>query len=155
MELIQVLTAQLGLSTEQATHAAGGAFEALQSAAPAAAFEALRSKVPESAQWMQAAQAKTNASSGLGADLLGGLFGALDTRGVGELLPALLKSGIGTDTAKQIIPILLHFLEERMGKEGMAKLCSAIPLLGSLTSTQGTPGLGNAISSLMGNRFGA
>lgn len=183
MDLIGTLTSQLGIGKEQAEGAAGAIFGAIKSEAPAGDFQALSDKIPEAAGWMKSAAALAGGGAGgpdlggmiggalggmLGgggaaaAPTAGGLLGSAlqalggaggSVGGLASLLPLLQNLKLDQNIVSQLAPIVLSFIQQRMGAEAIGKLTQGSPLLGQLASMAGGGGGAGGLAGMVGKLF--
>lgn len=125
-ELIQQLTAQLGIQEDQAKGGAGLLFKLAQEKL-GGDFAKVTEVLPEVKNLIGQAPSEGGASK-----LLGGLASSLGAKGVGDL--ATLAGGfskLNLDPAmiKQFAPIVLGFLQTRLNPQVMAQLTEAVKKL--------------------------
>ncbi len=64
----------------------------------------------------------------------------------------LAKLDLKQDVLTQLAPIVISFLQQRMGAEAMGKLTQGSPVLGQLTSMVGGNG-GSGVAGMLGKLF--
>lgn len=140
MDLIGMVTSQLGVSAPAAEGAVGSVLAAIKQHAPADAFAAVEQKAPEVQKWVAAAPAPDGegGGGGLGGGL-GGLVGGLAGGALGgaagqlaSLTGSLSKLGIGAGSLGQLVPMVLEFIKARAGDGIASKLMGAVPFLSQL-----------------------
>lgn len=136
MDLISALTSQLGIDTDKAQGLAGAALGTLQEqvsqklGGPDAA--AFAGQIPELAQWKDRAAALTGGGGaggllGAASSLLGGAgAGGFD---IASLVQLATKAGVGPGAAKQLLPLVLQFLQSRLDPALLSKITAAVPAL--------------------------
>lgn len=148
MDLIAALSSQLGIDAGKAQGLAGAALGSLQQQVSqklgGGDAAAIGSQIPELAQWKTQAEALSSEGGGgllggagglLGAasGLLGGLAGGGSGAGGGFDVAALVqlaaKAGVGPAAAKQLLPLVLQFLQSRLDPGLLSKVLSAVPAL--------------------------
>ena len=156
MDLISSLASTLGIPADQASALAGLALGTAKSQVAekdGALAGTLAQKVPELASW-EAAASKAQATlaapsgggllgglmsaagSGLGNQLLGAVAGQNAAQGA-ALIGLLGKLGLSADHARLAAPVLLKFLESRLGPDTVQKVLGYAPLLASASSFLG------------------
>jgi hypothetical protein len=168
MDLIGTISSSLGVSPESAQGAVGSLLALVKQHAPADAFSAVETQAPETKQWMNSAAQPTveggGAGGGLLGDLLGAAGGALGGLGglgaqlgaaagpLGSLISALSKHGLSGDALGTLVPLVLQFLQTKIGPDTLARLISAVPFLAHLAGggaqPAGEPSLAGALGSL-------
>jgi Protein of unknown function VcgC/VcgE (DUF2780) len=174
MDLVQTLSAKLGVSPEQAQGLAGGLLGVVNGAvhhgAGADAASQLQAAVPELKNWLQTAAAHQNvpaaASSGDLLGMLGSMLGSgqgagaatgnlgtqLQGNGAAAAMTTMLaKYGVKPEQLASVAPILGQFLQHRMGSDGAQSVLGKV--LPMLTSPQAQGALGG-IASALGGLFG-
>jgi Protein of unknown function VcgC/VcgE (DUF2780) len=157
MDLIGTVTSALGIDSSAAEGAVGSVFKLLKQNAPADAFGAVEEKVPEAAKWMGAAPAPEGGGGALGG-LLGAAAGALGgslgqaAGPLGGLVASLSKSGVGGDALGKLVPLVLQFLQGRVGDGVVAKLVGSIPALAPFLGGSNQSG-GASAASVLGSLF--
>lgn len=160
MDLIGTVTSSLGIDPRSAEGAVGSVLKLLKQNAPADAFGEVEAKVPEASQWMQkAASPEGGGGGGLG-DLLGSAAGALGgalggslgqaAGPLGGLVASLSKAGVGGDALGKLLPLVMQFLQSRVGAGVVEKLVAAVPALAPFLGGAGgtNPSLGGMLGSL-------
>jgi hypothetical protein len=119
-ELVDLLSKNLGVSGAQAEGGAAVLFKAAKDKLGAPEFDRLLSGVPGLPDLMKKAPA---AGGGLGG-MLGGLAGALGGNAalIGTIVSGFGKLGLTTDHAKKFVPVILEFLESKVGPDVVSKL---------------------------------
>jgi hypothetical protein len=119
-ELIDLLSKNLGVSGAQAEGGAAVLFKAAKDKLGAPEFDRLLSGVPGLPDLMKKAPA---GGGGLGG-MLGGLAGALGGNAalIGTIVSGFGKLGLTTDHAKKFVPVILGFLESKVGPDVVSKL---------------------------------
>lgn len=150
MDLISTLAGAMGIPEEQAKAVAGLALGTAKSQVaeqdPGLAGK-LAAAVPELAGWQAAADAQTAApppsgggllgglmsaaSGGLGNQLLGAVAGPQAAQGA-ALVGLLSKLGLSAQHAGLAAPILLKFLESRLGPDQVQQVLTYAPMLASM-----------------------
>lgn len=147
MDLIGTLAETLGVDGKVAEALAGQLLGTAREQAGAAETAKLDEAVPEISRWEQTAHEVLEEDSGA-TEGSGGLFGSLAQMagtGIGkELVGAVLgdeaedtaaivalmsKLGLKTEHAAMAAPVVIDFLEDRIGKEWLDRLVSAAPML--------------------------
>lgn len=78
----------------------------------------------------------------------GGNLGAL-----ASLLPLLQNLKLDQNILSQLAPIVLNFIQQRMGAEAIGKLTQGSPLLGQLASMAGGSGGAGGLAGMVGKLF--
>jgi hypothetical protein len=119
-ELIDLLSKNLGVSGTQAEGGAAVLFKAAKDKLGAPEFDRLLSGVPGLPDLMKKAPA---AGGGLGG-MLGGLAGAIGGNAalIGTIVSGFGKLGLTTDHAKKFVPVILEFLEAKVGPDVVSRL---------------------------------
>lgn len=171
MDLIGSLSQQLGIDSSAAETAAGGVLEVVRGHAGPEEAQQIDQKVPEASGWI--AKARALAAGGGGGGVMGALSGALGQAGgaagaiggLAGLTGMLGKLGIGEEKLGGVLPLVLQFLQARLGGEVANKLFAAVPFLqhfvggnvgahpGTGTSQEASGGLGGLLSGA-GKLFG-
>jgi hypothetical protein len=172
MDLVQTLSAKLGVTPEQAQGLAGGLLGVVNGAVhhgagPDAAGQ-LQAAIPELKSWMQTAAAHQGVTapagggdllgtlgamlgSGQGGAAAGGLATQLQGTGAATAMTNMMtKYGVKPEQLAAVAPMLGQFLQHRMGPDGQAVIGKVLPML---TSGQGQGALGG-IASMLGGLFG-
>lgn len=160
MDLIAALSSQLGIDADKAQGLAGGALGALQQQVAeklgGGNAAALAGQIPELAQWQAKAAALSSDAGGGG--LLGGAGGLLGAASsllggggsgfdVAALVQLAAKAGVGPAAAKQLLPLVLQFLQSRLDPALLSKITAAIP---ALTGGGTKGGLLGALGGILG-----
>lgn len=162
MDLLNALTSIAGIDTPDAQALAGAVLGAARSQADDAGTEQLDAAVPELDAWVDAAQHRSDvpdeapregflgnlmdfAGSSTGGALLGAVAGE-EAKEKAQVVAVLSKVGLSAGQAAPAAPILLSFLEERMGKDSLGKLLAAAPILQGLAQLK-AGGEGNDLAS--------
>ena len=139
MDLIAALSSQLGIDADKAQGLAGAALGLLQQQVSqklgGADGAALSSQIPELAQWKAKAEA-SSAGGAVGGGLLGGAGGLLGAArsllggggggfDVAALVQLAAKAGVGPAAARQLLPLLLQFLQSRLDPALLGKISAA------------------------------
>ncbi len=152
MDLIAILTQQLGVSPDKAEGLAGGALgmikEQVAQHVGADQAQQLAAKIPELSQW--ADKANTLRDGAPGGGLLGSLGGLIGGGGgqLGALGALISGAGLDISSAQSLLPPIVEFLKTRLDPEMVQKIGNAVPLLRGLT------GGGVDLSSTLGGLFG-
>ncbi|MEY4549789.1 MAG: hypothetical protein RL685_5984 [Pseudomonadota bacterium] len=165
MDLIAELSSQLGIDADKAQGLAGGALGSLQKQVAeklgGTDAAAIAGQIPELGQWKARAEALSSAEGGGG--LLGGLGGAGGLLGaasgllggggsgsgfdVAALVQLAAKAGVGPAAAKQLLPLVLQFLQSRLDPALLSKITAVIPVL---TGGANKGGLMGALGGILG-----
>lgn len=142
MDLIAALTSQLGIDADKAQGLAGAALGALQQQVSqklgGADAAALAGQVPEVGQWKAQAEALSAGGGGAGgllgvaSGLLGsgpGGGGAASGFDLASLIQLATKAGVGPAAAKQLLPLVLQFLQTRLDPALLSRITAAVPAL--------------------------
>lgn len=159
IDLIGNLVGTLGVDHHQAEGAAGTVLGLIKQNAPEGTLDGVVAKTPEAQGWMdKAAPALTGGGGGLGSLLGGGGLGGLGSLGglvqgaaaLQTVTAALEKLGIPSGVAAQAIPIVLSFLQTKLGDKSFAALTSKVPFLQELSGSQASAagGLAGAFGKL-------
>jgi flavorubredoxin len=108
-DLIQSLTSQLGITTEQAAGGAGAMFNLAKSRLSSEDFSQIAASVPDIDGLMAAAPALTDTASDAVASMLGG------ENGLGSLASLAIsfgQLGLPSDMITQFTPIILDYLQQ-------------------------------------------
>jgi hypothetical protein len=146
MDLIAALSSQLGIDGDKAQGLAGAALGSLQQQVAqklsGGDASAIAAQIPEIEQWKAKAAALSSdgGSLGGGGGLLGGVGGLLGAASgllggggsgfdVAALVQLAAKSGVGPAAAKQLLPLVLQFLQSRLDPGLLSKIVAAVPAL--------------------------
>lgn len=160
MDLIAALTSQLGIDADKAQGLAGAALGSLQQQVSqklgGADAASLAGQIPEIEQW-KARAASLGESGGGALGGAGGLLGAasslLGGAGAGggfdiaSLVQLAAKAGVGPGAAKQLLPLVLQFLQSRLDPGLLSKITSAVP---ALSGAGNKGGLLGALGGILG-----
>ena len=121
-ELVEMLTKNLGVNAGQAEGGAGVLLKAAQQKLGAAEFGKLLGGVPGLSDLMKKAPAP-GGGGGLGG-LLGGIAGAVGGNAglITTILSGFGKLGLSADDAKKFVPVILQFLQTKVGPDTIKKL---------------------------------
>ena len=121
-ELVDMLTKNLGVNTTQAEGGAGVLLKAAQQKLGAAEFGKMLGGVPGLSDLMNKAPA-SGGGGGLGG-LLGGIAGAVGGNAglITTILSGFSKLGLSADDAKKFVPVILQFLQSKVGLDTVKKL---------------------------------
>lgn len=155
MDLLEGISAQLGLEPDKAAGLAGTVLGMVKTQVAEklgqAEAEELEAQVPELGQWKGQAPAEPSEADGGLLGGLGSLLGSGQSSGGGLDLGALLgvvgKFDLGADDAQKLIPLVMQFLQSRLSGSLMGKILEAVPLL---KGAQGGGGIAGALGSLLG-----
>ncbi len=141
MDLIQALSSQLGIPTEQAQAVAGGAIGFLKDKLGADAPK-VDAAVPELGGWEKAAAGASSGGGllGMAAGMLGGSAGE-----AAGLVAILAKVGLDADKAQMVAPLVVDFLKSRLPPDLVSKVLAVAPML-----TGGGGGAAGALGALGG-----
>jgi len=119
-ELIDQLTKSLGITGQQAEGGAGVLFKAAKDKLGPAEFDGLLGGVPGLNDVMKKAPA---AGGGLGG-LLGGLAGAVGGNAglIATVVGGFGKLGLKPEDAKKFVPVILTFLQTKVGPDVVSRL---------------------------------
>jgi hypothetical protein len=119
-ELVDMLTRNLGVSAGQAEGGTGVLLKAAQQKLGAAEYGKLLGGVPGLSDLMSKAPAT---GGGLGG-LLGGIAGAMGGNAglITTILSGFGKLGLSADDAKKFVPVILQFLQTKVGPDAIKKL---------------------------------
>ena len=151
MDLIQILTSQLGLDSGQAQGLAGTVLNFIKARVAAKVggreAQAVECAVPELGAWSETAE--TLSRSGGGGGLLGLAAGTIGGE-IGELTSAVSKLDLDASTLQQALPIIADFLKARMDQETFTRVLSAVPFLKGFLPSPSSGGLAGALGGLLG-----
>lgn len=168
-DLIGNLVSTLGVSPAQAEGTAGTVLGLIQQHAPAGALDSVVQKEPAAQGWIdRAAPALTNQGGG-GLGGLGGLAGSLlgggGLGGLGSLgglvqgaaaiqvvTSQLEKLGIPSSVTAQAIPLVLSFVQSKLGTQSFSALTSKVPFLQELAQHQQSSS-GGGLAGALGKLF--
>lgn len=124
-DLLQSLTSQLGVTTEQAVGGAGALFNLAKSRLPGADYAQIASVVPDIDNLIAAAPQVKDSATGAVASMLGGEngLGSLAT-----LASSFSQLGLSSDMISQFTPIVLDYLQQSGGTDVMALMKGALGL---------------------------
>ena len=124
-ELIDQLTARLGVTGPQAEGGAAVLFKAAKDKLGAADFDQMLGGVAGLGDLMKKAPA--SGGGGLGG-LLGGIAGAMGGNAalISTILGGFAKLGLGADDAKRFAPVMMEFLRTKVGPDVAAKIEKAL-----------------------------
>ncbi|MES9992563.1 MAG: DUF2780 domain-containing protein [Candidatus Thiodiazotropha sp.] len=123
--LLDSLTGQLGISTEQATGGAGALFNLAKSRLPSEEFSQIASVVPDMESLIAAAPAVAE-SSGSAAAVANLLGGEADLAGIAGLANAFSELGLSADMISNFTPIILDYLQQAGGNSVMEIMQGAL-----------------------------
>lgn len=135
-ELIKQLTSQLGITSTQASDAAGSVMALLKSEAGEDLFGKIAAAIPGAQAAAENTKAPTEAGGGAG--LVGTVMGMLGgSAGKGFALAAALKA-LGIDESKlgSLAQIVLNFIQQHAGNEVVQQLIAKLPALQSMLGDQ-------------------
>jgi hypothetical protein len=120
-ELIDMLTKNLGVNGAQAEGGAAVLFKAAKDKLGDAEFGKLLGGVPGLSDLLKKAPA--SGGGGLGG-LLGGLAGAVggNAGAIAAILQGFGKLGLTADHAKKFVPVIMQFLQTKVGPDVLSKL---------------------------------
>lgn len=170
-DLINSLVGTLGIDAPKAESAAGAVLGLIQKNAPAGALDGLMKAAPDAAGWVQKA-APLLGDSGGGGGGLGGLAGAAagmlggggglggmlqGAAALGAVSSVLGKLGIPADMAAKAIPLVMGFVQTKLGASGFDALVGQVPFLKQLSGGgAGAPaaaGAAGGIGGMIGGLF--
>jgi hypothetical protein len=159
MDLIAALTSQLGIDADKAQGLAGAALGSLQQQVSqklgGADAASLAAQIPELEQW-KARAASLGGSGGGALGGAGGLLGAASSLlgggsgggfDIASLVQLAVKSGVGPAAAKQLLPLVLQFLQSRLDPGLLSKISAAVP---ALSGAGNKGGLLGALGGILG-----
>ena len=168
MDLIGQLASTLGVDTAKAESAAGAILGTVQQYAPAGALDGLMKSAPEASGWLAKAApllgGASSSTSPLGA--LGGLFGGGGGGALGGLgglvqgaaaiqtvTSVVEKLGVPPELAAKAVPLVLAFVQSKLGDGGFQQLAAQVPFLKELGSASseggGLGGLGDLVGGFL------
>lgn len=172
MDLIAILSSQLGLDAEKAQGLAGAVLGKLEEHVGqklgGADAAALRSKLPELEEWKSKVPALEGGGVAAGllsgaAALGGGLFGGSGPLGAGglsggssggldaaALVQLAVKAGLGVGAAEKLLPVVVSFLKTRLDPSLLAKVLSVVPGLEKLAGGASGGGPLGGLGSILG-----
>ena len=116
MELIDLLTKNLGVSNAQATGGAGLLFQQAKEKLPAAEFTKVAAAVPGIDSLISAAPAAGGGALGGLGKMMSGLGGAAGGLGsLASLAGGFSKLGLGKEMIGKFVPIILSFVQGKGG----------------------------------------
>ncbi len=120
-ELVDMVTRNLRVNAQQAEGGAGVLLKAAQDKLGAAEYGKLLGGVPGLSDLMKKAPAA--GGGGLGG-LLGGIAGAMGGNAalISTILGGFGKLGLTADDAKKFVPVILQFLQTKVGPDVVNKL---------------------------------
>jgi hypothetical protein len=136
MDIVNTVASTLNIDSGSAQGAIGGVLKLLKDKAPPEAFSAVEEQVPETSKWIVAAASTPGDGGGLGSLLgsaLGGLGGSLG--GLGELAGlagTLSKFGLDAGAMGKLVPLVMQFLQSKVGAAVLAQLVAHVPALAKL-----------------------
>lgn len=113
MDLIKLLTSQLGITEEQAQGGAGLIFEMVKKQVSSAEFQQVQAVIPQVQAWLKAAPDTAAGGGGL-LGLASSIAGQLGLGEVGkltELAAGFQKLGLDANMLAKFVPIILKFVE--------------------------------------------
>jgi hypothetical protein len=121
MELVNLLTSQLGLQPNQAMGGLGSLLNLAKDKLPAGDFQKVAQLIPEAGQAMTAAPKPNAAAGALGA--LGGMLGgkADNIASLAGLAQQFSQLGLKGDMVQKFVPIIMQFLQAK-GGSGLTSL---------------------------------
>lgn len=165
-DLIGNLVSTLGVSPAQAEGTAGTVLGLIQQHAPAGALDSVVQKEPAAQGWIdRAAPALTNQGGGGLGGLAGSLLGGGGLGGLGSLgglvqgaaaiqvvTSQLEKLGIPSSVTAQAIPLVLSFVQSKLGNQSFSALTSKVPFLQELAQHQQSSS-GGGLAGALGKLF--
>ena len=162
-----MLSGVLKLDQTKAESAAGGILGVMRQYAPEGALEPFFDRAPEAQGWVaQAAPLLQRITQGADA---GGLLGSVGTlfgggaQGAGgilqgsaavqQVLKVVESLGVPPELAVKAVPMVLQFVQEKLGSDGFRALSEQVPLLsqlGALGHDDGGGGGGGPLGGLLG-----
>ena len=120
-ELVDMLTRNLGVNAEQAEGGAAVLFKAARDKLGGAEFDQLLGGLPGLGDLMKKAPA--SGGGGLGG-MLGGLASAVGGNAglIATIVGGFGKLGLTTDHAKKFVPVIIQFLNTKVGPDVVSKL---------------------------------
>ena len=116
MELIQILTSNLGVEENQATGGAGLLFQLAKEKLGDEAFSQVAEHIPGIGNMIEAALASGGLASAIGG--LASMMGAPQELGtLAGAIGGFSQLGLNADMVSQFIPIILSFVQERGGEQ--------------------------------------
>lgn len=144
MDLIGSLASQLGVDGNVAEALAGQVLGMTRDQVGDAETAKLDEAVPEISSWQETAKAMLEgesaggggmlgslvemAGSGLGKEVVGAVLGE-DAENTATLAALISKLGLKSEHATMAAPVVIEFLEERVGKEWVGRIMDAAPML--------------------------
>jgi hypothetical protein len=121
-ELVDLLSKNLGVTGHQAEGGAGVLFKAAQDKLGAGEFGKLLGGVPGISDLMKKAPA-AGGGGGLGG-LLGGIAGSMGGNAalIATIVGGFSKLGLSADDAKKFVPVIMQFLQTKVGPDVVKKL---------------------------------
>lgn len=107
MELVQMLTSQLGITDAQARGGAGLLLNMAKEKLGGGDFDALAGAIPDASGMMEQAPSEGGGLMGAVGGMLGGQAG-----GLAELVGGFSKLGLDADMVQKFIPVVSSFLQE-------------------------------------------
>jgi len=175
MDLIGSLAGALGVEPRMAEAVAGAVLGATRDQAPEEETAKLDEAIPEISGWkdtakMVLAEASDDddppdnlfesltemAGSGIGNQLIGALGGA-KAQNSAAAVALIGKLGLEPSHAAMIAPVVLQFVEARIGSEWLQRLLSAAPMLAGMQqagASGGKSGAAGALGGMLGGLFG-
>lgn len=169
MDLIGMLSGALNVDHAKAEGAAGGVVGVLQQFAPEGALDTFFSRAPEAKGWVAKAAPLLQQVSGGGGgggllgsvgSLLGGGGGGAGAGGilqgsaaVQQVLKVIEGLGVPPELAAKAVPLVLQFVQEKLGSQEFRALTEKVPLLtqlGALGDPDGGGGGGGGLGGLLG-----
>jgi hypothetical protein len=125
MDLVGLLTKNLGVTDQQAEGGAGAIFNAASRQMSSDDFSKVSDALPEVKSLMQAAPATDSGSGTLGglSSMLGNKGGSLSS--LAGLTDTFSKLGLSSDMVGKFIPIVLEYAQSK-GGDGIAGLLKAV-----------------------------
>jgi Protein of unknown function VcgC/VcgE (DUF2780) len=116
MELIQILTSNLGVEENQATGGAGLLFQLAKEKLGDEVFAQVAEHVPGIGNMIEAAPASGGLASAIGG--LASMMGAPEELGsIASAIAGFSQLGLNSDMVSQFIPIILSFVQEKGGDQ--------------------------------------
>jgi hypothetical protein len=176
MDLVSALTSAAGIDTSQAQALAGAVLGTARKQADEAEAAKLDEAVPELSGWVDEAQKQSDVpdeapkesflgslASFAGSPAGGAVLSAVGGEGAQEkaqVVAVLSKVGLTPGQAALAAPVVLSFLEQRLGEEWVDRLVAAAPILSGVKALQaddagaGTGGLADVAKGALGSLFG-
>ena len=132
-EFIQMISMQLGLSTDNGKAATGSVLSMIKDQLDEQTFAQISAKLPEIQGLIGAGKASNGDAGGGGmlgslTSMAGSLLGG-KAKAIADVTSALTKHGLAVEKIPQYLSLLIEFLKGKLGNELFARVAAKLPEL--------------------------